>query len=89
MAAVFAVWALISGVAFVDFLDGTASPEHATMDLAFRYNQGPPFQFFKIFKEFPFQEYKHPFGIIKVVLECAGPGAEERILGGGLVGWLR
>jgi hypothetical protein len=33
--------------------------------------------------------HQYSFGIVKVVLECAGPGAEERVLGGGLVGWLR
>ncbi len=33
--------------------------------------------------------HQYSFGIIKVVLECAGLGAEERVLGGGLVGWLR
>ncbi len=33
--------------------------------------------------------HQYAFGIIRNVLEFAGTGAEERILGGGLVGWLR
>jgi hypothetical protein len=33
--------------------------------------------------------HQYAFGIIRNVLEFSGVGAEERILGGGLVGWLR